>query len=369
MKPSAKMLNFKTYLKNILFLTIVTFSLSSCSKNSGKESKSIKLSEIYNFKLNENFIQPEELIAPSAVCQDSLGNIYISCSKSAFIYKFSPDLKYLSRFGGKGQGPGEFAGGPVTLIYINGQILSSCYRDMTTNVYNLESEFIKKLPRKLPSGLSGSVVFNNDLLMHLEFLDQKDDEIQIRSTLAKLDKSFSEVEYDIYSYETVSKGLLMPISDALLNFATNEKNLYVGRVSSKDFYIDIYDKNFTKVGKITHGYRTKINDYEQYIYFFNQYGAGFKSKSESKWKDKKIEFKAINRLFTDKDGRLLVISPREKKENKNGEILVDVYEDSNLLGSIKLPFKDPKFYNYVYHLLNLLKILQYLKKLHFLKGF
>jgi len=47
--------------------------------------------------------------SPSDIAMDSAGNIYILDSGNQRIQKFSPEGKYLSTIGRKGQGPGEFA--------------------------------------------------------------------------------------------------------------------------------------------------------------------------------------------------------------------------------------------------------------------
>jgi hypothetical protein len=48
------------------------------------------------------------LYAPSAVDVDSHGNIFVVDLKLNCVKKFSPDGEYISTFGGKGEGPGEF---------------------------------------------------------------------------------------------------------------------------------------------------------------------------------------------------------------------------------------------------------------------
>jgi hypothetical protein len=192
---------------------------------------------------------------PTAVIEDKDGSIFVAGSSVAKIFKFSPDYKFISSFGGKGLGPGEFEGGPSSLTYHRGQLLAPCWRNTSTNVYDTDGNFIEKIPPGISAGFSGQLSFNDQMLMNTESRKADDSEAIVTSSIVQIDTSFKNIEKVIYKKDSRTLLRTFRISDMYVRFAVGKDILYVGDVSENDYKIFGYDTNFNKTMEIRKKYR------------------------------------------------------------------------------------------------------------------
>jgi len=287
---------------------------------------------------------------PTAVIDDGDGNIYVAGSMIARVLKFSPDYKFISSFGGKGVGPGEFRGGPASLTYFGGNILATCWNTTETNIYDTEGKFIKKIPPKISSGFSGQLPFNGRMLMNTESRKPDDTEVILTTSIALIDLNFENVEQTIYSKDTRTSMRVFRVSDMYVRYAAGKDMLYVGDVSEDSYKIFGYDKDFKKVTEIRKKFRSEIEpDSMAVVYMFNpdNLGGSFYRKYKTPAKNRTLKYKAINNMYVDANGRLWVVSPTNNKKDQEG-LSVDIFENGVFLNTIRLPFIKSKDFSFVY---------------------
>lgn len=287
---------------------------------------------------------------PTAVIEDKAGNIFIAGSSVAKIFKFSPDYKFITSFGGKGLGPGEFEGGPSSLTYHNNKLLAPCWRNTSTNVYDTDGEFINKIPPGVNAGFSGQLSFNNRMLMNTESRKDDESEAVVTSSIALIDSNFENIEKTVYSKDTRTSMRVFRVSDMYVRFAAGKDMLYVGDVSEDSYKIFGYDKNFDKVTEIRKKYRSEIEpDSMAVVYMFNpeNLGGSFYRKYKTPAKNRTLHYKSINHMFVDANDRLWIVSPTKNKKDQEG-LYVDIFEKGVYLNTIHLPFYKDKDFSYVY---------------------
>lgn len=287
---------------------------------------------------------------PGAVIEDKDGNIFVAGRNVAKIFKFTPDYKFIDSFGGKGLGPGEFEGGPSSLTYHRGQLLAPCWRNTSTNVYDTEGNFIKKIPPGVNAGFSGQLSFSDQILMNTESRKDDDSEAIVTSSVVQIDSNFQNIEKTIYSKDSRTLLRTFRISDMYVRFAAGKDVLYIGDVSENAYRIFGYDRNFKNTMEIRKKYRSVIEDDSMaVVYSFNpdNLGGSFYRKYNTNAKDRTLYYKSINHMFVDENDRLWVVSPTKNKKDQKG-LYVDIFEKGIYLNTIYLPFYQSKDFSYVY---------------------
>jgi len=287
---------------------------------------------------------------PTAVIEDKDGNIFVAGSTVAKIFKFSPDYQFVTSFGGKGLGPGEFEGGPSSLTYHKNKLLSPCWRNISTNVYDTDGNFIKKIPPGVNAGFSGQLSFNNEMFMNTEFRKADDTEVILTSSIALIDSNFENVSKTIYTKDTRTGMRVFRVSDMYVRFAAGKDMLFVGDISEDSYKVFGYDKNYNKVMEIRKKYRSEVEqDSMAVVYMFNpdNLGGSFYRKYKTPAKNRTLHYKSINHMFVDENDRLWVVSPTKNKKDQEG-LYVDIFDKGVYLNTIHLPFYKGKDFSFVY---------------------
>ena len=359
-------------MKRILFISLAfaMILLTSCTKKENSVEKDKSEVSIYknsSTPANPNFTyefiedgnisffdgennEERDFTQPASVVEDKEGNIYVAGSRVAKIFKFSSDYKFISSFGGKGNGPGEFRGGPGSLTYFRGNILATCWNTTETNIYDTEGIFIKKIPSKINAGFSGQLPFNNEMFMNTESRKPDESEVVVTSSIALIDSNFESVSKVIYEKNTITNLRVFRISSMYVRFAAGKDMLYVGDISENDYKIFGYDKNYEKVMEIRKKYKSEIEeDPKAFVYMFNpdNLGGSFYRKEKTPAKEKTLYFKSINHMYVDKNDRLWVVSPTQNIKKQKG-LYVDIFEKETYLNTIHLPFYKDKDFSFVY---------------------
>lgn len=305
----------------------------------------------FDYKLTEAAIIPfivedkdenRNMKSPGSLTMDKDGNLFVGCFKSARIYKFDSSFNFLKSFAGKGPGPGEYVGAPSSLNIVNGKILAPCSNVCTTNIYDTNGEFIKKIPPKIVAGFGGQKAFNNQLIMNVEKRELVDDKRRFTSKINLIDSNIENIEKTIYTHVHDVDGDVdvMPLSDMYIRYVGSKDMLYIGDVSSVHYKIYGFDKNLNKIMEIRKDYLPQEDtDPEALVYGFSEgsLGGGFYRKNNTSWENKKHYFKAINQMFVDKYERLWVISAYKNSDKKSG-LYADIFENGIYLNTIHLAF-------------------------------
>lgn len=147
-------------IKNLSLLLVLFFGLTSLSQEKTYEIE-IKddVKYIHNLKpkydkpiVKLEFVQkigeldPEDenyiFYRPWDVVEDSEGNIYLSDKNNHHIKKFSSDGQYLSTFGRRGEGPGEFNYPMALDIDLNDNIFVDDFGKVRFQILNSKGEFL-----------------------------------------------------------------------------------------------------------------------------------------------------------------------------------------------------------------------------------
>ncbi|PIE78738.1 MAG: hypothetical protein CSA15_06335 [Candidatus Delongbacteria bacterium] len=355
-------------MKKVLLFLLVGIFLVSCEKEKDKQNekkftvyknRSTPTNPNFNYELTEEIAIPyiveddttgkRNFEAPSCVVTDDEGNIYIAGAKTAKIYKFSKDYKFITSFGGKGKGPGEFSGGPSSIVYHNGELFAPCYQTTNTNVYKTNGEFVKLIPPTLSAAFSGQKSFGKNLLMNIEGREAKKNEVVVSSSIAVLGSDYETISKTIYTKETETRNRCLRISDMYVRYTTSKDILYIGDVS-KDYYrIYGYDKSFNKVMEIRKDYKSEqeVGENASVYMFGKSLGGGFYPKKKTPLKERKLYYKSINNIYLDGNNRLWVVSPTKNITAKSG-LYVDIFEKGIYLNTIHLPFYKSRDFSFIY---------------------
>ncbi len=86
-----------------------------------------------------------QLYRPSDVDVDDDGNILILDSGNYRVKKYDKDGRYLSSFGEKGNGPGEFLGATRLAVFPDGDILINDRAIMAVNIFDQSGRFVRRI--------------------------------------------------------------------------------------------------------------------------------------------------------------------------------------------------------------------------------
>ncbi|PID28063.1 MAG: hypothetical protein CR982_04735 [Candidatus Cloacimonadota bacterium] len=191
---------------------------------------------------------------------DKDNNIYISDSKSATIRKFNYNGKFITSFGGKGQGPGEF-----TLfsnfIILNDTIVAI---DNLNKIIKFSSsgEFIceKKFDKRKKIGeievINYSTILSDISETEIKGKDFLNDRYLVRN-IALLNNDFIQNKGILNKSKASFKTIVETDGGFFINhqFCSNEENIYIAYRSKDQYKIDVFDLNYKKTKEINKFYR------------------------------------------------------------------------------------------------------------------
>jgi len=93
------------------------------------------------------------------IALDGLGNIYALGSFTSAVYKFSPDGKFINKFGGKGDEPGLFRSTQAIAVDSQSRVYVSDFGGI--HVFDSNGRFIKFIKLK-PGTIGFALTFNNN---------------------------------------------------------------------------------------------------------------------------------------------------------------------------------------------------------------
>ncbi len=340
-------------MKKIMVCVFICLALFSCKKKSNSADGVLRIQNTtkpqdakFNYKFTEEFVidyndstRSMGIKRVSDVCFDNAGNLYVADGLKANILKFDANYQFVKYFGGRGNGPGEFAGGPANIAFCLNKLMAPCYRTTETNVYDLDGNFLQKIPPKIRASFSGQDSFAGKIIMDTESRSISGDEVIFTNNVVVMDSSMSNILDTLYTRSAETKNQVLNIISLYTVYAVGEEMLYIAKNSTSDYRIYGFNKDFKKKIEISKSYRKfEITKEKHPVYQqMEGMGGGFVSKEKSKWKNKRIYYNAVNQMFVDKYQRLWVVSPEKNIGSKEG-LFVDIFEKGKYLNTIKLPF-------------------------------
>lgn len=114
------------------------------------------------------------LIRPADVAVDDEGSVLILDAGNHEVKKFDSDGYYLSSFGKKGIGPGEFVGATQIGVFTNGDIIINDLAVRAVNIFDRNGQFVSRItneglpPAQILALLSGEIAVFYKKIVHAE---------------------------------------------------------------------------------------------------------------------------------------------------------------------------------------------------------
>lgn len=258
---------------------------------------------------------------------DNENNIYIGDMFKPKINKYDKNGKLLTTFCRKGNGPGEV--GAISFVCVkNDTIYVGDWETSSISLFNDQGEFINEVQ---PLGALFQVksvgedkfvcsMFNNEVI---------NGENAMKRESVLLNNSFLPIK--VLDTSLMSSGSRSDLQDEWIHVTVSKDKIYLG-VNDKNIYkVNAFDFKGNLVETVMKSYVavnfTKLEQEKMNQYLISMYGdnSGRRSKVDKKH--------AVNGIFIDKNGNLLVHpAVNTEKDNTNG-IVLDYFKDNVYLNT------------------------------------
>lgn len=275
---------------------------------------------------------------PRSLDIDSKGNIFILDTQSASIKKFSQDGTFITTFGRKGSGPDEMSYPPYIVI-LNDIVYAADPYEIRILKFDTVGKFLGhiKLERRIPNFVQR---VNNDKIIgymsHNIPEEGKRDSFTSFFNLHLMNNQFESIAV-LNEYKKVLTPGKNDFIDRYTSYAIGTDKIYVAEISETRYRINVFDFNGKQLYAIEKEYNvTKFTsgELEELNTTFKQFYKRFQIPSVIPFNA--VNKKAINGIYCDKEGRLLVASSVERNDNNRWDYLVDVFKDGVFLKKVKL---------------------------------
>lgn len=293
----------------------------------------IEFTEAFRIKADEETTEGLVTINNlNTVLFDKDNNVYALDYDECKIYKFSPDGKFIKKFGGKGQGPGEFQYPNSITLYKDKFIIVSAPMMNRYVKFTLDGEFIENMTQPDNDSITNLTEFDNYILgsssSYFTFIEG---DFVMKSFIKLYDDSLKTVKSLYENNKKVEFDKQTHPSEMHLRYAVSKDRLYLPLMSEDEFLIDVYDKNGNIVEKIKKDYRRVAFTEEEIERYKKSYSYAFSVNGETKTIDFGATFKkAITNIFIDKYDRLWV------KESGKERRVYSIYKNGKYIGDIDL---------------------------------
>jgi len=354
-KMFKNILTFKEPIMIVMLLTLLILLTDSCT--SSETSKNYKITDLNGVKrisnknipsvnnleitykdsiiiegLSDDFTDSlQTFTSPTHIAKDSKNNIFVLDMNTSSIKKYDPSGKYIKSIGRKGSGPGEISS-PRGMIIVNDKIYVADFVSHQVVIFDTEGKFIEKKHNKFGIPMMMESVGKDKIIGLFFNTEMKDDGFYMGMDLTLVDIEFKErkiissyfQKYNPENFNTFDIFFAFTVDDKneRIFVAENSEDRYRISVLKFDGSLDfIIDKNYKKIEMTA-----KEIDIFQKWERKNQV-------PNSKYKYKK----AVNFMEFDSQGRLWVLSSRERDENSFNDFIVDIFSsDGIFLKSVKL---------------------------------
>lgn len=331
----------KYLLKASLFLIVLNFTLiTGCSNQKNNvvngvlihENKSkptqpnLKITITKKFELETNDSIMERNIKGRSILEVAKdGSIFVYDNLN--IKKYDKNGRFLKAFCGSGQGPGEHTSlGP--LFCIKDTLFAIDSDSKKCNLFSLNGDYYYS--KLLKNELNLYTLLDNQIItscmVYTESTSNSGDVV--------LQKKIFDTSFKVIASENIFKKKINMQNATKIDFdlhlATIGNKYYMGIIDEDKFQIDVYNKDSKKIETIKKGYtKTKLSEIDQKMlsgFMYNQDGNRSISKA--------VYHKAIMGIWSDKFGRLLVLTANNKNSTEKA-LHFDVFKDGIFLNTVK----------------------------------
>jgi hypothetical protein len=292
----------------------------------------IELKEV-GFIENENETDSVKFIEKSYYQNmDHRGNLYILDTKRSKIHKYNSDYQFISCFGGKGEGPGEFmSAGNICInqdtIYITDWYSKKIIKyDLEGNPLSLKlCDDFEKIPAYAqPFGdyyissfiTSKTYPSTPGIVIVITVASLYDNRLNFIKDLYKLTWEFDRTK----DHDPTANGAV---------FANNDTELFLSEKSKDLYMISVLDNSGTKIREIRKQFaRVRISDEESKK--LAESGEKYNKKYKMTYRN------SINSMHIDKYRRLWVETPVANSDEKH----FDIYKDDIFQNRVTLKLEE-----------------------------
>ncbi|MDA3884866.1 MAG: 6-bladed beta-propeller [Candidatus Delongbacteria bacterium] len=342
-------------MKRILAILIVAMViLISCGKKDGFEKKvvngitqyintdipsdpsaTLDLKKLYTISTEDQSDSTAFFKRPIALTVDKNENLFVLDLLSMSVKKFDSNGKFVKSISRQGRGPGELFYPSVMFIdndTLNVMSIASSkiskfdldgnfYKDVTIDQMQLQNPKMSPNGQRMVTFLSKPVDKGEGQQPDLEF-----SLVMINRDSMKVNATLNST---VISPQDIMAGK-MDFNDLMIPFAPGNDKIYVSENSDAQYRIFCYDYDGVKKSEIRKSFKKvrygKVEKGE-YKEEMKKMAQGIKNIKVSNFK------KAINDIFTDKYGRVLVIPSIDRKLDSLG-VYIDIFKDGKFLNRV-----------------------------------
>lgn len=266
---------------------------------------------------------------------DKQGNIYILDANTSSVKKFDNQGKFVTSFGRKGSGPGEFE------VSIDFGIVNDtlCVQETSSGLvvrYDLNGKFIDRIPYiGVPGVFLGESIKSpgsNRVIGYKPEAKKDGEDLILGSYLMLMDSNFKEKKV-LREFLNKFDPENIRFFETLTKFTYGENKIFVAENEESQYKISIYDLEGKLTGAIKKNYATLEYNQDEMDIMNKKLNLSWNGK---KIVQKKANKKSINSLYYDKYGRLLVCSSMARNKDNLEKFYADVFKDGIFLNRVEL---------------------------------
>lgn len=325
----------------ITALAVILIILYSCSMNPDYEKMNLEL--LFTIDGGFEAVTVEDydrkFTVVSDIEVDDSGTVYIFNPRLERIIKFDNKGNYISYFGSRGSGKGEFLNAVDFAIMEDTVYVKNTYTDIVIR-NTKDGEFIdyfEDKTGKFSLGENLRAVSDDRFASYVSNGEKTDDGIMLTNKLSILDKKFEEIAV-LREYSAKLDKKNPGFFEFITKYAYGDGMIFVAENSESEYKINIFDTEGNRTGEI-------VKEYSQVSYNETEL-AKIRSLpiSVTKTKDERdtistepVLKKSVNALFYDKYGRLIVCPSVERNEKNQHDFIADIFENGKFLKRVVIP--------------------------------
>ena len=274
---------------------------------------------------------------------DSEENLYVLDRRKSVIRKFDTNGDFVLSMGKRGTGPGEMIRA-IDMTITEDTIYVSDRRSRKVLRFDTNGKFINDImmPRETGTPRSFKKISGDKFIGMLTSVARNSGARVMTMNLAIMDKKFNVLhslhsESFDFDWETYN-----PL-DHNIEFTAGNDKIYVAETSESKYEIKVYGLKGKHIETIKKNYaRIKYSEKEKLLL-----KEQFESRSRRRTLDtERMIFKnSIKKIYTDKNGYLLIESSQKRDETNQNNFILDIFKDGHLLNTVDLNSNNDYYYS------------------------
>ena len=270
---------------------------------------------------------------PLSADTDKEGNIFIADVHRVSVLKFDKQGNFIKSFGKLGNGPGEIGG-------IGGMAVSSekvyivDYMKYAIVTFDIDGNYIEDIPLENGFPMHLKKVGDDKFIGIKDHRYQKDGQYYMAYNLTLMDNRFKDINVIAKIEYGNDPNKPYSILDGLIPYAVSEDRIYISSNSEDHYLIDVYNFEGEKTDQIKRSYR-KLPMSEKESLTFDD----LMTKKNQGQKSRPLNVKhkkAVNNIYYDKGGYLVVLASIDRNESNEYSFIADIYKDNILINKLNL---------------------------------